>query len=64
LHLKRAPYDRSTPVYVLTQDTLVCEFGELRFDIVDGAVRGFVLNADRVINLEFSKINDQGEKPE
>lgn len=56
LYLKRNMYDTSKHLCFFTEDTLFCDFGELRFKFKDGTVKGFSLNADRVINLKFQRI--------
>lgn len=64
LQLMRAPDEKPNPAYFLTEDTLACDFGEIRFNIKTGVVKGFALNVDRVIDLKFRKINLKGEIPE
>ncbi|HXQ35652.1 MAG TPA: hypothetical protein VN843_16675, partial [Anaerolineales bacterium] len=57
LYLKRNMYDTTSKhLRFFTEETLFCDFGELRFKVKDGAVKGFSLNADRVINLKFQRI--------
>ncbi|HAV76254.1 MAG TPA: penicillin-binding protein [Anaerolineae bacterium] len=56
LQIKRNAYDTPGLTTILTEDTILCDFGELRFKFKDGNVKGFSLNADRVINLKFHKI--------
>ena len=56
LQLKRNPYDMLNHLRFFTEDTLLCDFGELRFKFKDEIAKGFTLNADRVINLKFRRI--------
>jgi hypothetical protein len=56
LQLKRNLYDTPQHLRSSTEETFVCDFGELRFKFKDGIAKGFSLNADRVINLKFQRI--------
>lgn len=56
LHLKCARFGPLKPLTLLTENTLICDLGEMRFNIKNGSVKGFALNADRVVNLKFRKI--------
>ena len=56
LHLNRTPFDTPSPLTILTESTLVCDFGEIRFNIKQGLIKGMTLNTDRATNLKFRKI--------
>ena len=56
LLIKRNTYDTAGRATVLAEDTILFDFGEMRFKFRDGSAKGFSLNADRVINLKFHKI--------
>lgn len=56
LHLRRNAYDMPQDLHLLTQETLLCDFGELRFKFKDGIIKGFSLNADRVAKLKFQRL--------
>ena len=56
LLLKRNKYDKPKKLQFFTEETLLCDFGELRFKFNDGNTKGFSLNADRVINLTFRRL--------
>ena len=56
LQLKRNRYDIPKHLRFFTEDTILCDFGELRFKLKGEAAKGFSLNADRAINLKFQRI--------
>jgi len=57
LQLKRTPFDESQPVHPFAENALRIPIGELRLRLgKDGAVKGFTLNSERVINIKFRKV--------
>jgi len=56
LQLKRNPFDKFNPLYPFTEDTFLCEIGEIRLREKNGSIKGFTLNAWRVRNIKFRKL--------
>jgi len=56
LQLKRTSFDEPQPIYPFAPNALRTPIGELRLRLSkNGAVKGFILNAGRVINIRFKK---------
>lgn len=55
LYLKCTPIGTFKPLTILIENTLICDLGEMRFNIKNGSVKGFTLNANGVVNLKFRK---------
>ena len=56
LKLKRTLFDQPMLLHPFTENTFLCEFGELRFRAENESVKGFTLHADRVLNIKFRKV--------
>jgi len=55
LQLKRTPFDKPKPLHSFTENTFLCDIGEIRVQYKNGSIKGFTLNAGRVTNIKFRK---------
>lgn len=56
LYLKRTPFDTAQQLHPLSENIFISDIGETRFQIKDGSITGFKLNAGRVANIGFRKV--------
>ena len=56
LQLRRTPFEKPNPVRPFTENTFLCNLGEMRLHYTNGSVKGFTLHAGRVKNIKFRKV--------